>query len=440
MDPIADVRLLMLIFEAQLRIQEEDDNLLRLQLQLLQVQIELNEMNARTPRSIWVKRWVSRRKDTEPLMSLFRELTVEDPKDLRSFIRMDYDTFLQLVRRVGPRIVKQRTNWREPISVTERLLLTLTYLTEGGIYRTKKFLRRTPHNTMSKIIKEVCEAIYEEYEEQYLTCPTTSAEWKRIAHRFQEKWQFPHTLGALDGKHVKIQCPAKSGSTYYNYKGFYSIVLMALVDAEYKFIWVEVGGNGASSDAQIFNDCDLQECLLDGTLNIPADEPLPGDDRDIPYYLVGDDAFGIQTWLMKPFGQRGLSRPQRIFNYRISRARRIVENAFGILANRFGILTTTMRQTPETAATIVKACIVLHNLLRSNRPLQPGVVDEENPGNHNIRPGYWRRFQQMHDIEELTRGNAGTRRARQQRQYLAHYVCSAVGSVPWQDAYIEAHP
>ena len=245
-------------------------------------------------------------------------------------------------------------------------------------------------------------------------------------------------MGALDGKHVALKCPANSGSKFYNYKGFYSIILMALVDADYKFIWVECGTNGGASDRQIFNNCDLKDAIERGTLGIPADDRLPNDDRFTPYYFIGDDAFAIQTYFMKPFSLRNLRREQRIFNYRISRARRIVENAFGILCNRFGCLLNTFRQKPKTVAYIVKACIVLHNMLRSQQPLAPGIVDEEDE-NHDVRPGLWRNYTVLQDMEELQRGNLGTRRARQQRQYIAHYLNSPAGSVPWQDAYIDRH-
>ena len=408
-------------------------------LQLIHIQILRNRIErarARNPRSVWVKRWVGRREQQQPLHTMFRELSVEDPDNLRSFIRVDYDTFQFLVRRVGPRIQKAWTNFRRPISPVERMLLTLRFLCEGGIYRSKQFDSRTPHNTMSVIIKQVCDAIYDEFQEEYLSCPTTPRQWKAIANRFNERWNFPHTLGALDGKHVAIKCPPNSGSRYYNYKGFYSIVLMALVDADYKFIWVEVGSNGASSDGQIFNDSDLKECLLDGSLGIPADDKLPGDDQFTPYYFIGDDAFPINTWFMKPFSIRNMTREQRIFNYRLSRARRVVENAFGILAQRFGCLATTLRHRPETASSIVKACVILHNILRSRVPLAPGVVDEEDR-DHHVVPGAWRRGTVMHDMDELTRGNLGTRQARRQRQYIAHYLDSEVGSVPWQDTIVD---
>ena len=121
---------------------------------------------------------------------------------------------------------------------------------------------------------------------------------------------------------MAIRCPKNGGSLYFNYKGFHSIILLALVDAKYKFLWVDVGTNGSSSDAQIFNDCDLCSGIIDGTLDVPDAEPLPGDDRDMPYFLIGDDAFSLRTWLMKPFSARGLPDEERIYNYRLSHARR----------------------------------------------------------------------------------------------------------------------
>ena len=117
-----------------------------------------------------------------------------------------------------------------------------------------------------------------------MKCPTTPEEWRAISDKFAERWNFPHTCGALDGKHVNCKCPPNSGSLYYNYKGFYSVVLMALVDADYKFIWSDIGGMGSASDAQIYNASELKECVEDGSLGFPDPEPLPNDNLDVPYF------------------------------------------------------------------------------------------------------------------------------------------------------------
>ena len=110
------------------------------------------------------------------------------------------------------------------------------------------------HSTIGLFIPEVCEAIVREHAEDVLAMPTTAEGWKAVAAGFSDKWQLHHALGAIDGKHVIIKCPKKEGSLYHDYKGFHSIILMALVGANYEFLWVDVGANGSASDCQVFND------------------------------------------------------------------------------------------------------------------------------------------------------------------------------------------
>ena len=189
-------------------------------------------------------------------------------------------------------------------------------------------------NTVSELVHDTCEAIISELMSDVLHCPTTPEEWKQVAEQFFHRWDLHHTVGALDGKHIAIRCPPGGGSTYYNYKGFHSIVLLALVDSNYKFLYVDVGSPGSGSDGGIFYNTPIRRALESNTLGLPASEPLPDSDEPVPYFFVADDAFPLRTWLMKPYNFRGLSQQQRTFNYRVSRARRVVENAFGILASR----------------------------------------------------------------------------------------------------------
>ena len=280
-----------------------------------------------------MKPWLSRRLDYGHYDCLMRELEAEDVVSFRNFVRMDPAMFREVLQRVGPRIEKFDTWFRKSINPGCRLAITLHFLATGEKYRSLMFGFTVAHNTISVIVTQTCEAIVAEYGEEVMQCPRTSDAWKQVAAEFSSRWNFHHTLGAIDGKHVAIRCPKNGGSLYFNYKGFHSIILLALVDAKYKFLWVDVGTNGSSSDAQIFNDCDLRSGIIDGTLDVPDAEPLPGDDCDMPYFLIGDDAFSLRTWLMKPFSARGLPDEERIYNYRLSRARRVVENAFGIMAD-----------------------------------------------------------------------------------------------------------
>ena len=122
----------------------------------------------------------------------------------------------------------------------------------------------------------------------------------------------------------------------------------------------------------------------------------------MPYFIVGDDAFPLRPWLMKPFCKRNMTVEERVFNYGLSRARRIVENAFGILANRFQCLLGTMRQEPETVTSIVMATMCLHNLMRIRYPsLQNATLDREDD-EHHIMPGSWRQDGSLGDMEQVT--------------------------------------
>lgn len=220
--------------------------------------------------------------------------------------------------------------------------------------------------------------------------PNTKEKWLEIAGEFHSRWDFPHCLGALDGKHVIMRAPANSGTTFYNYKGTFSTVLLALVDAQYRFIYVDVGANGKMSDGGIFDRCSLNRALEQDTLNLPQAMPLPGGDMAVPYYMVADEAFPLKHYIMKPFPQRGLTFEQRVYNYRLSRARRIVENAFGILSHRFRIFQHPFTGNPKTLTYCILVACVLHNYLMKDRRYNPEDIADCEDVEHNVIEGSWR--------------------------------------------------
>ena len=68
---------------------------------------------------------------------------------------------------------------------------------------------------MCKIFYETCDILWTVLNKEYIPFPSTEDEWKRISHQFWMTWQFPNCLGAVDGKHVRIQAPNNSGSMYF---------------------------------------------------------------------------------------------------------------------------------------------------------------------------------------------------------------------------------
>jgi hypothetical protein len=314
----------------------------------------------RRRKQFWVRPWITRRVQYGDYDNLMVELERESQGDFTNFLRMEPAMFHELVQRLTPRISKQDTQFRRALEPGLKLAVTLRFLATGNSFHSLSYSFRVPHNSISIFVREVLEAIIAEFGEEVVVTPTIPEGWRELADKFSAIWNFHHTLGALDGKHIAIKAPPQSGSVFYNYKGFFSIILLGLVDADYKFIWVDVGANGSTSDCAVFNQSELKDAVEAGALGIPDAEPLPGDDHDIPYFFVGDDAFALSTWMMNPFSARNFDNDERIFNYRLSRARRIVENAFGILAHRFQCLLTTLQMNPEAVQTLVMACIFLH--------------------------------------------------------------------------------
>lgn len=197
--------------------------------------------------------------------------------------------------------------------------------------------------------------------------PSTSDEWKAIAHDFRTKFKFWNCIGAIDGKHIAIRNPAHAGSVYYNYMGFFSVVLLAVVNANKEFLMVDVGINGRISDGGVLFHSKFGELFQEEKLNLPPPSPLPNCSENFPFVFVGDEAFALHTNLIKPYAQKNLNEEKTIFNKRLSAARSVVENAFGILASRFRVLGTTINLEPLKASIITLACCYLHNfLIREN--------------------------------------------------------------------------
>ena len=123
-----------------------------------------------------------------------------------------------------------------------------------------------------------------------LQAPSTPEEWQKVSKKFEIKWNFPKCLGAIDGKHILVQAPQNSGSYFFNYKGQYSTVLMAVVDAEYKFLIATVGVNGRVSDGGVFRATGVSN-FIENASNTLKKTSLPGRKLRIPYTFVADDAF-----------------------------------------------------------------------------------------------------------------------------------------------------
>ena len=310
------------------------------------------------------------------------------------------------------------------------------YLATGDSLRTIATSFHMGISTAQSILSEVCDALWS-LSDQFM--PTyRDAEWKRAALGCWNHWNYPNCCGALDGKHIVIQKPPRSGTVFYNYKGTFSICLMALVDPFYKFIMVDVGAVGSNNDSSVFRHSPFGKRFLGGDIQLPDEKQLPGMDIEAPHVIIADEAFPCLPNIMRPFPRKPrdknrtpLTKAMRIYNYRHSRARMTVECAFGILASRFRFLHRRLILSPEMAIKVVKAACILHNCLTQEGDsftsrIEQDVLQREFINNSRLQP----------------MGNQGYHvgmEAKDVRNLFKSFFCSPQGAVHWQDrcAFVE---
>lgn len=196
-------------------------------------------------------------------------------------------------------------------------LLFLRFLATGERFQYMHYNLRVGATMVGKIVTDTCIAIWDVLSPMHMMGNPTVEKWNQIAERFEELWNFSNCCGAIDGKHVRIEAPWNSGSLFYNYKSYHSIVLQAVVDAEGKFLIVDVGEAGKTSDEGVFLSSTFGRMFNDQSLNLPMPRQLYTDKNiKFPYVFVGDDAYALYKHMMKPFAKNSLTRQRRIYNYR----------------------------------------------------------------------------------------------------------------------------
>lgn len=203
----------------------------------------------------------------------------------------------------------------------------------------------------------------------------TKEDYEMMASDFYKKWNFPNCVGAIDGKHIRIKQPAKSGIMFRNYKGFYSINLLTVTDANYKYVFVDVGGYGKDSDGGIFSASQLGKYLESDSIELPEPSVLRNTTIKAPYVLIGDEGFPLRKYLMRPFPRRQLvpGGEKDVFNYRLARARMVVECSYGSITSKFHVLSVPIETQVKNTVVIVKAITLLHNIIRE----RDGINEDE---------------------------------------------------------------
>ncbi|XP_018404196.1 PREDICTED: uncharacterized protein LOC108780842, partial [Cyphomyrmex costatus] len=375
----------------------------------------------------WVRPINVKRSEYGDFATLFAELK-EDADLFFRYTRMNVDIFNELLQMIRPYL--QKTSLRTPICPEQRLAITLRYLATGDQVLSVALAYRVGESTAHKIIKETCEVLAKVLMPLYMKAPSED-EWKHISKDFLAEWNLPNCIGAIDGKHITLQAPRNSGSMYFNYKKTFSIVLMAACDSKYKFTMFDVGAFGSESDGGILSRSIFGKALYESSLNFPKRKVrLPGSEEKTYLYFVGDEAFQMTVNMMRPYPGRNLNEQKKIFNYRLSRARRTIENTFGILVSRWRIFRKPICSSPDVAVKFVVAAMCLHNFLKTKndeksphhqRYCPSQYVDREtNEG--NVISGEWRDQLEINNLRNLTTSaHRAAREAYEMRDMLSSY-------------------
>jgi len=274
--------------------------------------------------------------------------------------RMSKETFMYICNKLSPDLARTDTLMRTCLSVERRVAVTIWCLATPTEYRTIAHLFGIARSTVCEIVHETCRCIVDVLLKEYIKF-SSSNRLSTVVEEFKTKWGVPQCFGAIDGCHIPISAPNLMHTDYYNRKGWYSMLIQGVVDANYRFLDVCIGWPGSVHDARVL----AQSTLYD---NIEHNHILPNNTITvsgvrIPLYLIGDSAYPLKLWLMKPFAHNtDLTSDQRNYNYRMCRARITVEIAFGRLKGRWCRLMKRNDMNVENIPHVITAACILHNI------------------------------------------------------------------------------
>ena len=257
-------------------------------------------------------------------------------------------------------LIHEETVIRLAISAKRRLAITLYFFASTAEYQTIGNLFGVSRSFVYLCIREVFCAITKRLS-KVIRFPH-GQELRQVIDDYEHKWGFPMCAGSIDGTHIPIIALTESRTEYVNRKGFQSVIMQAVVDSNYLFRDVVVGWPGSVHDARVFSNSAIFKKGNDGKL-FPSDLSKEINGEEISPVILADPAYPLLSWLMKGFYAKGdLSRKERLFNYRLSRARMTVENTFGRWRDRFIRFGKRVHMEVQNIVIVVLASCILHNI------------------------------------------------------------------------------
>ncbi|CAM4691416.1 unnamed protein product, partial [Caretta caretta] len=277
----------------------------------------------------------------------------DDSQGLRNF-RMRKGTFMELCDLLSPALRHKNTKMRAALTVEKQVAIALWKLATPDSYRSVGNQFGVGKSTVGAAGMQVAHAIKDLLISRVVTLGNVQVTVDGFA-----AMGFPNCGGAVDGTHIPILAPEHEAGEYINCKGYFSIVLQALVNHKGRFTNTNVGWPGKVHDACIFRNSGLFQKLHEGTLF--PDQKITVGDVEMPIVILGDPAYPLMPWLMKPY-TGSLDSSQELFNYRLSKCRMVVECAFGHLKACWCGLLTRLDLSETNIPTVITACCALRNI------------------------------------------------------------------------------
>ena len=273
---------------------------------------------------------------------------------------MSRKTFNTICTELRPFIERDVSRFRQPVCIRTRVAVTLWRLATNIEYRTIAELFGLGRSTVCEIVIDTCDAIAGHLAPRHIYIPQNES-LKEVVDGFEWRWGFPQAAGAIDGTHIPILKPHHSAADYYCRKGYYSLLMQALVDYRGIFMNVYIGWPGKTHDARVFANSSVYADMINDRLFPNWTRQIEG--IDVPLVILGDPAYPLLPWLMKPYLETPSStQEERAYNYYQSRARMVVENAFGRLKGRWRCLMKRFDCDLTNVPNVVLSCVVLHNM------------------------------------------------------------------------------
>ena len=255
--------------------------------------------------------------------------------------------------------IRKTTRFGRPVEVKKRVMVALWKMASNIDFRSLGHLFGIGKATACIIFHEVVSAICDHLGPLYLRFPNDN-ELRGVVDGFSQRWNLPQCCGAIDGTHIPIVAPAENHTDYFNRKQFHSVIMQAVVNHDYRFLNISVGHCGKHHDGYVLQHSALFDKATSGQLIPDWYQEING--VNVPLYFVGDPAYPLLPWLMKGFPTTGLTEAQKYFNYRQSRARMVVECAFGRLKGRWRFILKRLDHHITSVPRSVKASCIVHNI------------------------------------------------------------------------------